>query len=68
METLNGFFHCGKERSYRVGVTVIGVFRKEQRVSGEDEDGFEDEGDKQLDVNVVPSAVQFPEETFKSER
>lgn len=44
---------------------MVSTFRKQQRVSGEDEDGFQDEGEKQLDVNVVASAVQFPEETFK---
>lgn len=36
--------------------------RKEHRVSDEDKDGSQDEGHKQLDVDVVPGAVQLPEE------
>ncbi len=48
---------------YRVVVTVVELFISEQqRVSDEDEDGSQDEGDKQLDVNVVPCAVQLSEE------
>lgn len=34
---------------------------KEQRVSDEDEDGSQDEGDKHLDVDVVPCTVQLSE-------
>lgn len=35
---------------------------KQQRVSDEDEDGSQDEGDEQLDVDVVPGTVQLSEE------
>lgn len=49
---------------YRVVVAVIDLLiSKQQRVSDEDENGSQDEGDEQLDVNVIPGAVQFPEET-----
>lgn len=43
-------------------VTVVVLFISEQqRVSNEDEDGSQDEGDKHLDVNVVPGTVQLSE-------
>lgn len=38
------------------------LISKQQRVPNEDEDGSQDEGDEQLDVNVVPGTVQLPEE------
>ena len=42
---------------------MVELFVCEQlRVSDEDEDGSQDEGDKQLDVNVVPGTVQLSEE------
>ena len=52
--------------SYWEVVTVVELFISEQqRVSDEDEDGFQNEGDKQLDVNVVPGTVQLPEEILR---
>lgn len=52
--------------TYRVVVTVIELFiGKQQRVSDEDEDGSQDEGDKQLDVNVVPGTVQLSAEIVR---
>lgn len=42
---------------------MVELFISEQQgVSDEDEDGSQDEGDKQLDVNVVPCTVQLSEE------
>lgn len=50
-------------RKYRVVVAAVELFiGKQQRVSDEDEDGSQDERDKHLDVDVVPGAVQLPEE------
>ncbi len=52
----NVFIHL-----YRVAVTVVELFICEKDgVSDEDEDGSQDEGDKHLDVNVVPCTVQLP--------
>lgn len=51
---------------YRVIVTVIELLViKQLGVSDEDEDGSQDEGDEQLDVNVVPGAVQLPGEILR---
>lgn len=48
---------------YRVVVALVELFiGEEQRVSDEDEDGSEDEGDKHVAVDVVPGTVQLPEE------
>lgn len=53
--------------SHRVVVTVVELLiSKQQRVSDEDEDGSQDEGDEQLDMDVVPGAVQLPEEMTTS--
>lgn len=44
-------------------VTVINLFIcKEQSISDEDEDGSQAEGNEQLNVNVVPGTMKFPEE------
>ena len=47
--------------SHWVIVAVVELFvREEQRVSDEDEDGSQDEGHKQLDVDVVPGTMELP--------
>lgn len=54
-------------RSYCVVVTVVELLIcKEKTVPDKDGDGSQDEGDKQLDVNVVPGAVQLPVEYIRS--
>lgn len=40
---------------------VVLFISEQQRVSNEDEDGSQDEGDKHLDVDVVPGTVQLSE-------
>lgn len=50
------------QHPYRVVIAVVQLLiSKQQRVSNEDEDGSQDEGDGQMNVNVVPGAVQLPE-------
>ena len=51
--------------SYRVVVTVVELLiSKQQSVSDEDEDGPQDEGEEELDVDVVPGAVELPEQLY----
>lgn len=46
---------------HRIGVTVEVVIRGEEHsISDEDEGGSEDEGEEQLDVDVVTGAVEPP--------
>lgn len=48
---------------YCVCIAVVELFVcKKETVPDKDEDGSQDKGDKQLDMDVVPSAVQLPEE------
>ena len=46
---------------HRIGVTVEVVIRGEEHsISDEDEGGSEDEGEEQLDVDIVTGAVEPP--------